>query len=203
MLRFLYGNRNIAGSVLGLVGLGLFFAGITEHYWLVIVAGLYSVGFVGAPGSKKVDLSIGKELSVEAVSARLKELVIVVRRKAEPDVLPPVTSIADSISTILPRLVPGEGPIDQTTLTVRQTALDYLPTTLSTYLGLPPAYRRLHVVRDGKTAHDLLLDQLHLLDGKMKEIVANMHTNDAQALLANGRFLEEKFGVKTSNFQLA
>jgi hypothetical protein len=104
---------------------------------------------------------------------------------------------------MLPRLVPGGGPIDPATLTVRQTALDYLPTTLSTYLGLPPAYRRFHAVRDGKTAHDLLLEQLRLLDGKMKEIVANMHSNDAQALLANGRFLEEKFGAKSGGFQLA
>jgi len=181
----------------------LFFAGIIEHYWLVIVGGLYGVGFLGAPGSQKVDLSIGDELNAEAVSGRLRDLVGVVRRKAEPDVLAPVTSIADSITTMLPRLVAGQAPIDPSTLTVRQTALDYLPTTLSTYLELPPAYRRLHVVRDGKTAHDLLLEQLRLLDGKMKEIVANMHNNDAQALLANGRFLQEKFGANAGGFELA
>jgi hypothetical protein len=64
-------------------------------------------------------------------------------------------------------------------------------------------YRRLHVVRNGKTAHDLLLDQLHLLDAKMKEIAGNMHASDAQALLANGRFLEEKFGVNRSGFQIS
>jgi hypothetical protein len=92
----------------------------------------------GAPGSKRVDLSIGNELSVEAVTARLRDMVTVVRRKAEPDVLPAVASIADSITAMLPRLVPGQGPIDSTTLTVRQTALDYLPTTLQAYLGLPP-----------------------------------------------------------------
>jgi hypothetical protein len=36
----------------------------------------------------------------------------------------------------------------------------------------------------------------------MKEIVASIHNNDAQALLANGRFLEEKFGGDRGAFQL-
>lgn len=50
------------------------------------------------------------------------------------------------------------------------------------------------MVRDGKTAKALLLEQLDLLDAKMKEIVTSVAENDTQALLVNGRFLEEKFG---------
>jgi hypothetical protein len=42
----------------------------------------------------------------------------------------------------------------------------------------------------------LLLAQLDLLDGKMKEIVTSVAENDTQALLVNGRFLEEKFGKR-------
>jgi hypothetical protein len=48
-------------------------------------------------------------------------------------------------------------------------------------------------VQDGKTAKALLYDQLSVLDSKMKEIATNLTTNDAQALLANGRFLRERF----------
>ena len=36
---FLYSTRNIAGSLLALVGIGLFLGGIIDHYWLAIVAG--------------------------------------------------------------------------------------------------------------------------------------------------------------------
>jgi hypothetical protein len=71
--------------------------------------------------------------------------------------------------------------------------LRYLPETLANYAALPPAFRASHVLKDGKTARELLADQLGVLDGKLREIVANAAGSDAQALLANGRFLEMKF----------
>jgi hypothetical protein len=48
-------------------------------------------------------------------------------------------------------------------------------------------------VGGGKTAHDVLQEQLGLLDSKMQEILVSVNENDTQALLANGRFLKEKF----------
>jgi len=36
-------------------------------------------------------------------------------------------------------------------------------------------------------------EQLALLDAKMREIVANVSASDAQALMANGLFLKQKF----------
>jgi hypothetical protein len=81
-------------------------------------------------------------------------------------VLDKVVSIKGSIVSILPELV------DLTSAnydihTIRKTALEYLPETLENYLKLPPAYRNLHVVKDGKTPKQLLLDQLDLLDQKL------------------------------------
>jgi hypothetical protein len=52
--------------------------------------------------------------------------------------------------------------------TSRATALDYLLATLQNHLDLPRAYATLHPVKDGKTAHRLLLDQLELLDSKCR-----------------------------------
>jgi hypothetical protein len=71
--------------------------------------------------------------------------------------------------------------------------LRYLPETLANYVALPPVFRTTHALKDGKTARELLSEQLGLLDGKMKEIVANVAGADAQALLVNGKFLEMKF----------
>jgi sarcosine oxidase gamma subunit len=54
-------------------------------------------------------------------------------------------------------------------------------------------FRTTHALKDGKTARQLLSEQLALLDAKMREVVLNVTGADAQALLANGRFLEMKF----------
>jgi hypothetical protein len=193
LLLFLYGNRNIAGSVLGIVGLGLFFAGLTPHLWYLIVAGLYGIGYLAAPSGSQVDLSLGTELTQDAIAARLAGLVATVSRRAEPDVVTVVQSIRDSIVALLPRLLPRVGSPDPNLYVVRQTATDYLPATLQNYLSLPPAFRRLHPLRDGKTAHTVLIEQLTLLDEKMKETLVSVTENDTQALLTNGRFLKERF----------
>jgi hypothetical protein len=191
VLKFLYGNRNIMGSLLGLVGLGLFFVGLAPHFWYIIVPGLYGIGYLAAPGASRVDLSLGTELSQEAITSRLASLTATVKRRAEPDVYALVDSIRESITSLLPHAP------DPNLYVVRQTALDYLPTTLQGYLNLPPVFRRMHPVRDGKTAHALLLEQLQLLDAKMKEALVSVHENDTQALLVNGRFLQERFGAST------
>jgi hypothetical protein len=49
-------------------------------------------------------------------------------------------------------------------------------------------------VEGTKTASQVLLDQLSLLDTKMHEISDDIAKNDSDRLLANGRFLAEKFG---------
>jgi hypothetical protein len=71
--------------------------------------------------------------------------------------------------------------------------LRYLPETLANYLALPPLFRTSHALRDGKTARDLLADQLSVLDTQMREVVGNVASGDAEALISNGRFLEAKF----------
>ncbi|WP_324787377.1 hypothetical protein [Streptomyces sp. H51] len=47
--RYLESRKNIAGSVCGLAGLGLTFAGAAGPYWPVVVAGLYGAGALIAP----------------------------------------------------------------------------------------------------------------------------------------------------------
>ena len=48
-------------------------------------------------------------------------------------------------------------------------------------------------MQDGKTPRQLLTEQLALLAGQMQQVVAHVAASDAQALLANGRFLKQKF----------
>jgi len=194
LLLFLYSRRNVAGSLLALAGLAAHFVGILEAGWLAIVAGLYGIGYLAVPQRRDMQLALGGEIAMGDVAGRLDQLVSSLASKVEPDVLARVEQIRESIVTLLPRLLAQENVGDTSLFTVRQTALEYLPTTLQSYVALPAAFRRIHAVQGGKTPKDLLLEQLGILDAKMKEIVASVAQNDMQALLVNGRFLQEKFG---------
>ncbi len=49
------------------------------------------------------------------------------------------------------------------------------------------------VVENGKTCKQLLIDQLDLLNTQLSKIAENVYKDDADALVVNGKFLEEKF----------
>jgi hypothetical protein len=77
---------------------------------------------------------------------------------------------------------------------VRQTASDYLPKTLDAYRALAASNGAEVESASGKTAHQELNEQLDLLDSKLSEIAADLQRRDMDHLLANRRFLEERFG---------
>lgn len=201
VLLFLYGNGNILGSILGLCGLGLFFGGVIKSFWAPIVVGLYAIGYLMAPRSRHYELRLSQEMSADEIRERLQDLIARIQPAASEDILSRVTSISESIQAILPRITAAELSSDRNVFTIRQTALDYLPRTLEHYLNLPRAYARFHHLSNGKTPHQLLLDQLEILDSKMKEIVINFCEEDSMQLLVNGRFLEDQF-LKRRTFDI-
>jgi len=85
-------------------------------------------------------------------------------------------------------------PFSEDLYTVRQIASDYLPRTVQAYLSLPPMTRDRVVTPNGKTALQELREQLDLLDRKLDEIAAGLQRQNLDRLLANRRFLEERFG---------
>ncbi|MDD5036347.1 MAG: hypothetical protein PHE55_16500 [Methylococcaceae bacterium] len=192
---FLYSPGNILGCFLGLIGLGLFFIGLIKVYWAGIVAGLYALGFLLAPANRRLDLKIDTQLNMEEILKALEAMAKTVRRKKAPkEVIPLVDSIKVSIAEILPNLArQAASPYD--VHVIRQTALEYLPDMLETYLALPPAFARLHPVKDGKTATQIFIEQLQLLDAEMKKLAVDILQDDTQALIAHGNFLREKFSV--------
>ena len=191
LLKYLYSTKNIVGSALALVGLVLFFTGIIGPLWPVIVVGLYLIGALVAPGTPSIDLRSG--FDPNDVRKALDNEVRIVNGRVPADVLAKVQSIQQIILGILPRsgALPAGSP---ELFVVQRTATDYLPTALESYLNLPRAYATLHPVQDGKTPKQVLLDQLTLLESKMTEVADDVHRNDTDRLLANGRFLEERFG---------
>jgi hypothetical protein len=193
ILLYLYSTGNIVGSALGLLARLLFFAGLIGRFWFFIVVGLYVIGVLAIPRRRTRSLRLSNELTAEEIRDELERLVRTIRKYVSAEVLSRVESIKNSIIALLPYIVDLSSS-DFNIYTIRQTALEYLPETLENYLKLPRAFVALHPVRDGKTAQQLLLEQLDLLDRQMKEIAEDFFRQDTQALVAHGRFLEEKFG---------
>ena len=194
-LLYLYSNKNIVGSALAVAALGAFFGGVIHDFWWEIVAGSYGIGALLTPAQRGLDeASFESALTPDQVASSLARLVSRIERAVPPDVFALVQSIVTSIGAILPMLAAKAATVpSEDVFTIRQTALHYLPETIDAYLRLPPAFRNVQPVQDGKTAKQILTEQLTILDAKMREIARNLTADDAQALLANGAFLRAKF----------
>ena len=193
-MRYLYSGKNIVGSALALLGLLLFFTHvITAFFWPFVVVAMYGIGALLAPGPPQVALA-GTSFDPDSIRRSLQHQLSTANGKLSPALMAKVQSISDTIMGILPHYAdfpPGSPDL----FVVGRTATDYLPSALQAYLNLPRAYATLHKMPNGKTADQVLDDQLTLLESKMDEVADAVHKKDSDALLANGKFLEEKFGA--------
>ena len=194
VLRYLYSSKNIIGSTLALFGLLLFFTHvITVVFWPFVVAAMYGIGALLGPAPPHVALG-GTSFDPDSIRRALQHQLSTANGKLPPPLQQKLQQIADTIMGILPHYAefpPGSPDL----FVVGRTATDYLPSALQAYLNLPRAYATLHKMANGKTADDVLGDQLTLIATKMNEVADAVHKKDSDALLANGRFLEEKFGA--------
>jgi hypothetical protein len=83
-------------------------------------------------------------------------------------------------------------PMSQDLHIVRQTAADYLPRTVNAYLALPSDDDPFDITTNEEALQELR-NQLRLLDVKLDEIAQDLQRQDMDRLLANRRFLEERF----------
>jgi len=189
--RYLYSNKNIAGCVGALCGLGLYLSGVVGALWPVVTVGLYGVGALVTPPPKGIDLRSG--LRSADLGKAMDEQLARIAGKVPPEVFSAVQAIQASIKDVLPRrdLLP---PGSRDAYAVEQTVLDYLPTALESYLRLPRAYANRVIGTDGRTAKQVLLDQLATLQREMEAVVATLARTDTDRLLAHERFLDDRFG---------
>jgi hypothetical protein len=198
---FLYSANNIAGCVLAFGGLGLFFGGVIHAYWWAIVAGLYGTGALGWPRSELARTAEQAELSNEMMAEQVQNLIDRVAKGLPADALAVLRSIQSTLGELLPRLqaLQDRGVISaKDGFTVLETVRRYLPDTLAAYLRLPKLYARTQSLSEGRTASQVLLEQLKVLDQSLKDVSHSAFTGDAEKLVTNGRFLQSRFAEKAA-----
>jgi hypothetical protein len=90
-------------------------------------------------------------------------------------------------------LTPDEGPIDladHEMWLVRQICTDYLPRAIEHYLALPPELA-LEPVLDGRSARQILDEQLALIETRLHEMAERTYKKEAGGLLDHARFVAD------------
>lgn len=197
--RFLYTRRNIVGSLLALGGLALHFVGLLGGVlWLPVVIALYAIGVLVTPPERTAAVQVDEVAAADPAEVRagLDNLLVALRNDVAEDLYAKVVSIR---SSILATLGDGSGGdvSDPNVYLIRATALSYLPEAFETYLRLPRAFAERRAVADGRTPHDVLLEQLDLMDRRLADVADSIVRHDSEELLANGRFIAEKFRVSS------
>ncbi|GAA5079020.1 hypothetical protein HNP84_000934 [Thermocatellispora tengchongensis] len=198
VVAYLGSTKNIAGCALALLGLGAHFLGLAGSLWPVVVAGLYGVGALLAP-PERVRLTVSVSAETEAEARRLAaDLDALLARAARvhrfpADVLERLEALGEVLRGVLARAEVLTSSPDHLHI-VSQTIRDYLPASLEAYANLPRTYALTRREAARRSAHEELLAQLDLLDGKIREVEEAVHRGDEQALRDQGRFLRDRFG---------
>lgn len=195
-LLYLYSSRNIAGCVLALLGLGAYFGGIINQGWLPICLGLYAAGALMLPGQTLLEVDSYRRDDGAHLAESVERLIEQTRHQLPAEALKTLQAIPAVLQLLAPRLSGSEGsPMlapDQVQTVIGAVTRD-LPQTVAGYVRLPPAFANLHPLAHGKTAKDLLNEQLQLLKNQLDKIAEAAFRDDADALVSNGLYLKEKF----------
>ena len=108
-----------------------------------------------------------------------------------------VRRVDQVVRDTIPRL-PSLGAGSLQAYSVMATATDYLPEAVGGYLRLPRQFADNRPVDRGKSSLMVLIDQLDLLAATMDKVFDAVCRADADALVAHGRFLSEKFGAAST-----
>jgi hypothetical protein len=157
------------------------------------------VGALGWPRNTLAETAEQAELSTGMLAQQVRKLVDSVAQGLPKDCLERLRSIQDTLTELLPRLqeLRDRGILSpKDSFTVVETVRRYLPETLGAYLRLPRLYAQMQALSDGRTASQTLLDQLTLLDSSLKEVARSAFAGDAETLVTNGQFLQNKFSEK-------
>jgi hypothetical protein len=130
----------------------------------------------------------------DEILASLDRLQAATEGKVPPMVTARIDRGAAVVRETVPRMA-NLGPGSLTAHDVLRTATSYMPEAVAAYMRLPRSFADHRPVSNGKTSLAILCDQLDLLAAKMDDVFDAVCRRDADALVAHGKFLSEKFGT--------
>jgi hypothetical protein len=199
--RFLGSAGHIVGMVFAIGGIIMLNSGLTGGLLgVALIAVLYVTGYFIAERPRTTGLRPQQSKDAPTVRAQLDEMLSAIRKVVADDIYRRVQSIGDAIVFTLDHA----GDMDHTDpniYLVRKTATTYLPEALSTYLALPREYAEHQVLEGGRTSHDILLEQLYLMDRKVQKVAEAVLQRDSNSLLIHGRFVADRY--KASGLDVA
>jgi hypothetical protein len=189
---FLYSTANLVGCTLAIGALLLFFSNIISDWWLPIVISAYIVGWLAVPGDKELEFKVRNELTQANLTNSIENLIEASKSRLPHEAIDRLQHIHTLVTELAPRLFSGEVAMSSVSALTNAVTRD-LPMTVQNYLNLPTAFATIHKLEGGKTCRQLLLEQLDLLCDQLTIIAQNIYKDDADALIVNGKFLEDKF----------
>jgi hypothetical protein len=124
------------------------------------------------------------------VLARVDRLIANVRGLIDETDVATLERIRDSASLALPTT---DAPLDLTdheTWLLRQICIDYLPGALEHYIALPADLASSPVL-DGRSARQVLDEQLALIESRLDKMATRTYQREAGGLLTHGRFVAD------------
>jgi hypothetical protein len=128
--------------------------------------------------------------SIDSVGQKMESTI-----DLKDDVYPFMLSTLAKIKQLA--LVPQEF---QTQYELMQISMNYLPRVFDSYCGLPMEYRHKKAIKNGKTARELLLEDLKIFKKQVMEIESNIYKKVEQQMQVNSRVIRDKY---EHQFQLA
>jgi hypothetical protein len=185
----------MGATAVGCAALGVLGA-VPATIGIIVAAPIYAAGHLTVHALRRrrthaasVPIAVDEDA---ATLAGLDNLETQIHGKVPATVEARVQRVASTVRQTIPRLDQlGAGSAEAHT--VLRTATSYLPEAVAAYMRLPRDFADRRAVSGGKTSLTILCDQLDLLGSKMDDVFDAACRADADALIAHGRFLAEKF----------
>jgi hypothetical protein len=191
---YFYSNRNIIGTGTAIIAAALAAIGIIHDFWPIIVAGAYGAGALLTPSNSRMDISLAREMSDQEIMSGLTRIADRAQKMLPAAIAADVNTICNILVQAIP-LVSKLQAGSPVTYDIRTTATEYLPQTLDRYLRMPKAFRQTVRTENGQTPAAMLAEQITLLKSSLTGMMIDLAASDADGLVANGRFLKEKFAT--------
>jgi hypothetical protein len=191
--RFLGSPGHVVGALFGIAGIIMLNLGlISGPLAAVVIVGMYAIGYFLASRPRITqEFGVAPAEDADKIEVGLDQMLATIRRRVSADIYQVVLSTRDAIVFTLDHA--ADMQTDPDIYAVRQTAMTYLPEALSKYIALPRVYAERQIIENGKTSHDILLDQLRLMETKVHEVADAMIERDSQRLVTHGRFIADRF----------